>query len=45
MTTACAWCGKILKVTTDHPDLISHGICDKCMAEVMKERKHEVKRA
>ena len=39
MTTVCAWCKKILKVTTDHPDLVSHGICEKCAAEVRKEVK------
>ena len=45
MTTICAWCQKILKVTTDHTDLISHGICEKCAAEVKIARKQEAKRA
>lgn len=39
MTTICAWCNKILKVTTDHPDLVSHGICDKCADEMRQTRK------
>ena len=37
MVTCCAWCGKVLKVTTDHPDLTSHGICEKCAAAVVGE--------
>jgi hypothetical protein len=44
MVTVCAWCGKVLKVTTDHPDLTSHGICEKCAAAVKLE-KREAKRA
>jgi len=37
MVTVCAWCQKILKVTTDHVDLVSHGICDKCATrEILK---------
>jgi hypothetical protein len=44
MVTVCAWCGKVLKVTTDHVDLVSHGICDKCSAVVRLE-KRESKRA
>jgi hypothetical protein len=39
MVTVCAWCQKILKVTTDHVDLVSHGICEKCSADVKREKR------
>ena len=37
MVTRCAWCWKILRITTDHSDLVSHGICEKCAARVERE--------
>lgn len=36
MTVMCAWCGKILRITTDNTDIISHGICHKCSADVLR---------
>ena len=47
MVTICCECQKILKVTTDHTDLVSHGYCPACAAEVMRKweaQKQEVKR-
>ena len=37
MTVICAWCGKVLRITTDHSDLVSHGICDKCSVKVTRD--------
>jgi len=39
MTVMCAWCGKILRVTADNALLISHGICNKCLADVRSAAK------
>lgn len=36
----CAWCRKVIKIAdfmADYPGLISHGACDKCYAEKIKE--------
>jgi hypothetical protein len=47
MVTVCCECQKILKVTTDHSDLVSHGLCAKCAAETMRKwnaQKQEAKR-
>jgi len=48
MVTICCECQKILKVTTDHVDLISHGLCEKCAANTLRKyeaEKREAKRA
>jgi hypothetical protein len=31
MKRICAWCGKHLGDTPDHPDLVTHGICVPCV--------------
>ena len=48
MVTICCECQKILKVTTDHVDLVSHGLCPRCAAETLRKyeaEKREAKRA
>lgn len=45
MTTLCAWCGRILRVTTDHVDLVSHGICEKCAAAEVRKYEAEKREA
>jgi hypothetical protein len=39
MTTICAWCQKTLKEDEPVQDhgLISHGICESCAAQVLRE--------
>lgn len=39
MTVICAWCSKILRVTSTHTDLVSHGICKKCAEKAEREYK------
>jgi hypothetical protein len=48
MVTICCECQKVLKVTTDHMDLVSHDYCDKCAAEFLRKYeadKQEARRA
>jgi hypothetical protein len=48
MVSVCCVCQKVLKVTTDHMDLISHGLCERCAAETLRKyaaQKMEAKRA
>jgi len=48
MTTICCECKRILKVTTNHTDLVSHGLCPKCAAETLRKweaQKREAPRA
>ena len=33
MTVLCASCHKTLSATTDHGELVSHGICPECMVK------------
>ena len=43
MKVVCSWCKKVMRETPDHSDLLSHGICEDCKAEV--ERRYEKKEA
>jgi hypothetical protein len=48
MVSVCCVCQKVLKVTTDHTDLVSHNYCARCAAEFIRTyeaEKREAKRA
>jgi len=45
MVTVCCECQKILKITTDHTDLVSHGLCATCAAETLRKWEREKREA